>query len=536
MAAAVPEPAWHSADSPWRRPAVTTSATETPRETFRRTAPAVFVSKCRSLDVLSIGLQHDRQPDVGIGIRVEIHAARYAPAQEYYGEYIGHGLTKTAFLLRRSARIQTIPVDATEHASDFDGKVFKLSKNRDVEPEVFRQAQRLAVTTSILLEADAIDTDTNRNYHCWITDRCIPLNQLCDQYNINKSNCSIGAYYCLLRAAVGNLYISDCGFQNLGLVVDENATEHSIVVIDAGHNGITTSAWPKSEVNRKVMKRFFKHCEQKGAAIPELQRHWQQCKEVHEPLRRAKSEWERIGATITEQPRQSVAIATAMRQREEQILTIAKDTSVYQIIKAVGQAVARFVWSDDCIAQCYRACAMVCFNLTTEDETEIDVLYNRMTTGTTVGESPLEERVRFWVQLDEFRRQQYGSDCISKTEADEMLNKFRMEVLWYDLNPEQKNKSISAQNSVLYTILHKRAGYKHAATAIMQYGLPQLVYQHGSDDLEVHMEILAQFASAMVQWLQVFSSSMRMLRLSEEYQKKQSDSARALHDRCSHRR
>ena len=128
MVAAVPEPAWHSADSPWRRPAVTTSATETPRETFRRTAPAVFVSKCRSLDVLSIDLQHDRQPDVGIGIRVEIHAARYAPAQEYYGEYIGHGLTKTAFLLRRSARIQTIPVDATEHASDYDGKVFKRQR------------------------------------------------------------------------------------------------------------------------------------------------------------------------------------------------------------------------------------------------------------------------------------------------------------------------------------------------------------------------------------------------------------------------
>ena len=515
---------------------MTASVTETPRETFRRTAPVVFVSKCRSLDVLPIDLQHNRQPDVGIGIRVEIHAARYAPAQEYYGEYIGHGLTKTAFLLRRSARDQTIPVDATEHASDYDGKVFKLSKKRDVEPEVFRQAQRLAVTTSILLEADAIDTDTTRNYHCWITDRCIPLNQLCDQYNINKSNCSIGAYYCLLRAAVGNLYISDCGFQNLGLVVDENATEHSIVVIDAGHNGITTSAWSKSDVNRKVMKKFFKHCERNGAAIPELQRHWQQHGEVHEKLQRAKTEWELIGATITEQPRQSAAIATAMRQREEQILMIAKDTPVYQIIKAVGQAVARSVWSDECIAQCYRACAMVCFNLTTEDETEIDLLYNRITTGTTVGESPLEERVRFWVQLDEFRRQQYGSECISKTQADELLNKFRMEVLWYDLKPQQKNKNIAAQNSILYTILHKRAGYKHAATAIMQYGLPQLVYQHGSDDLEVHMEILAEFASAMVQWLQVFSSSMRMLRLSEEYQKKQSDSARALHDRCSHRR
>ena len=220
MASAGSEPAWRSADSPWRQSTVKTSATETPRAESRSAAPAVFVSKCNSVDVLHIDLQHSRQPDVGIGIRVEIHAAKYARAQEYYGEYIGHGLTKTAFLLRRSARDQTGCVDAPEHVSDYDGKVLKLSKNRDVEPEVFRQAYKLAVTTSILLESDAIDTDTNRNYHCWITDRCIPLNQLCDQYNINKSSCSIGAYYCLLRAAVGNFYISDCGFQNLGLVVN----------------------------------------------------------------------------------------------------------------------------------------------------------------------------------------------------------------------------------------------------------------------------------------------------------------------------
>ena len=535
MAAAALEPAWCFADSPRRQSAARTSATETPRDTSPGTAPAVSVSKCRSLDVLSVDLQHNRQPDVGIGIRVQIHATCYAPAQEYYGEYIGHGLTKTAFLLRRSTRDQTISVDATEHAPDYDGKVFKLSKNRDVEPEVFRQAYTLEVTTSILLEANAIDTDTTRNYHCWITDRCIPLNQLCDHHNINKINCSIGAYYCLLRAAVGNLYVSDCGFQNLGLVVNENATEHSIVVIDAGHNRITTSAWSKADVNTKVMKRFFKHCEEYGAAIPEIQRHWQQCHELHEPLQRAKTEWERIRASITEQPRQSEDIAAALRQREQEIVTTAKDSSIYQIIKAVGEAVAGVVWSDDCITQCYRACASVCFNLIQEDKTEIDSLYSRMTTGATVGENPIAERVRFWVQLDEFRRQQYGSDVISKEEADGLLHRFRMRVLWYELDSEQKKTNASTQNSILYAILRKRAGYKHAATAIMQYGLPQLMYQDGSDDLELHMQNLAEFASAMNRWLQLFSASMRWLRLSEGYQKQQVASSRALHNRYSRR-
>ena len=102
MAAAALEPAWCSADSPRPQSAARTSATETPRDTSPGTAPAVSVSKCRSLDVLSVDLQHNRQPDVGIGIRVQMHSTCYAPAQEYYGEYIGHGLTKTAFLLRRS--------------------------------------------------------------------------------------------------------------------------------------------------------------------------------------------------------------------------------------------------------------------------------------------------------------------------------------------------------------------------------------------------------------------------------------------------
>ena len=185
-------------------------------------------------------MQHNRKPDVGIGIRVQIRTATHQPIQEYYGEYIGHGLSKTAFLLRRSTRDHTVRADATEHAAKYHGKVFKLAKKKDIEPEVFRQASELGVTTCILFEAEASDTDTNRKYHCWITDRCIPLNQLCDQYNVTKSSCSIGAYYCLLRATVGNRYISDCCFENFGLVVNDNATEYSIVVTLQGHEHIAT--------------------------------------------------------------------------------------------------------------------------------------------------------------------------------------------------------------------------------------------------------------------------------------------------------
>ena len=339
----------------------------------------------------------------------------------------------------------------------------------------------------------------------------------------------------MLRATVGKLYISDCGFQNLGLVVDDNATEHSIVVIDAGHNEFKTVAWSKSEVNFKVMKKFWNHCEKQGAEIPELKRHWQQCHDLSDVLKRAKTEWQHIGAKVTEQPRQSDTIAAAMSNRDEQVLVIAKETPAYKIIKAVGQAVAGFVWSDDCAAQCYRASERLCLNLTLEDEAEISQLHNRLTTGRDTGENALDERVQFWVQLHEFRRQQCGTDEISKQDAEEMLNKFRKEVLWYELSRQQKRSNAAVQNSSLFVIQDNRAGYKHVASAIMHCGLPQLLCPHGSDDLEQHMDILAQFATTMVRWLQTFASSMRSLRQSEEYQKKQAHSARALQERCSRR-
>ena len=532
VASAASEPSWRAADSLWRRPSSQIAATEAAHVRPPIAPPAVLVCKCNSADVLSIDMQHNRQPDVGIGISVKLRPGTQHEIQEYYGEYIGHGLSKTAFLLRRSTRARTDRADATEHAAKYHGKVFKLAKKRDIEPEVCRQARALGVTTSILFEAEAMDTDTKQHYHCWITDRCIPLNQLCKQYGIIPSRCSIGAYFCLLRAIVGNLYISDCGFQNIGLVVDGNATEHSIVVIDVGHNQCTASAWSKSEVNWKVMKKFWEHCKKQGAEIPQLREHWQQHHTLREALRRANKEWQHIGATVTEEPLSSDSIAAAMSSRNEQVFWHAKDTPAYKIIKAVGQAVAGCVWSDDCVAQCYRASDTLCLNLSLEDEAEILELYSRLVNG----KIPMDEKVQFWVQLDEFRRQQHGTDEVAKQDAEEMLNQFRKEVLSQELARDHGGYITASKHSILFTMLHNRAGYKHAAAAIMQYGLPQLLFPCGSEDLEQHMHILTQFASTMVRWLQKFAYSMRSLRGSEEYQKNRRNSARTLQERCSRRR
>ena len=56
---------------------------------------------------------------------------------EYYGEYLGHGQSKTAF-------------DLSCPGARLHGKVFKVAKANEVEPSVFMKAAQVGLTTSIL--------------------------------------------------------------------------------------------------------------------------------------------------------------------------------------------------------------------------------------------------------------------------------------------------------------------------------------------------------------------------------------------------
>ena len=519
----VAEPPWRSDPSRGRRSPQTSASEPMP--------PCVMICKSSSATVLDIDTRY-RKPDVGIGISVQLSPATNCELQQYYGEYIGHGLYKISFLLRKSPDISAAGAYATEYAPQFDGKVLKLSKRTDIEPEVFRRASSLGVTTSILFETTAIDTDTNQQFHCWITERCIPLDKIIRQFTVKPTRCSIAIYYCLLRAAQAGINITDCGFQNFGLVVND-ATEHSIVVIDAGNQAVKSEPWAKSRVNSKIMHKFWTHCEHHGAEIPELQMHWRRCQTVSEALLRAREEWEKSEELISELAIQSNAIAAAITNRQEERLALAKETHAYKIINAVGRAVAEFTWTDDIAAECQKVSESLCLGLSLEDDAQITELYERLHRGSSLdagawNDTVLQDKVQFWKQIDEFRRQHTNVDALSKKDADSLLQLFRTEVLYSKLTERQKKQNVARQNSILFTILHNYAGYKHVANAIMRYGLPQLIAPWGSNDIQEHMVILAQFAATMVRWLKDFAAGMRELAASEQYQREVSDSARAL--------
>ena len=200
--------------------------------------PKILIQKAVNPTPVRIKKHHHRDPDVGIGILISMpsHRASEPPSKmiEYYGEYIGRGQSKTAFELHcQGAR--------------FHGQVLKVSQEHDKEPSVFMEACKSSLTTDILYECDGVDATSGRRFHCWITNRTIPLDEICRSELASKSHCSAAAYLCLLKAAHFGLYLSDCQFLDFGPLVTENDTEHSIVIIDAGSRGICLDKhWKKS--------------------------------------------------------------------------------------------------------------------------------------------------------------------------------------------------------------------------------------------------------------------------------------------------
>ena len=136
--------------------------------------------KARSVRIKT---HHNRAPDVGIGILISMpsySAGGETPEMiEYRGEYLGHGHKKTAFELNCPGAM-------------FHGNVLKVSKSNDMEPSVFMEAAPHGLTTRIYYNCDGVDADTGHRFHCWITDRTIPLDEICrDEIGVKSSQAAL---------------------------------------------------------------------------------------------------------------------------------------------------------------------------------------------------------------------------------------------------------------------------------------------------------------------------------------------------------
>ena len=169
--------------------------------------------------------------------------------------------------------------------------------------------------------------------------------------------------------------------------------------------------------------------------------------------------------------------------------------------------------------------------LFSEEYKILDELYERIT-HTRHSDEEQHDVIMFWWRLHKYREREYARMKESGDEQylDKMLEGFKWDELWYELDPEQQKSK--RWKSTINTILHKRAGWIHAAKAIMEYGLPpQLDQRDLADDATEHVNALGQFALDMANWLQKFASRMHMYTETEGYQKSVQASLAALEKR-----
>ena len=476
--------------------------------------PDIRLQKVSTSPTVRIKTHHNRTPDVGMSILISMPRACYRAAEEspktiqYYGEYLGHGHAKTAFELNCPG-------------AQFHGQVLKVAKVYDMEPSVFTEAAQVGLTTKILYNCNGVDADTGRRFHCWITDRTIPLDDFCRDDEAIKSRCSLAAFCCILRAALHGLYLSDCHFFNFGVQLTESATEHVVVIIDAGSRGIQGDAkCKKSDINTTVMHKFWKACAVESATNGEIEATWKKSHGMQECLKTATEKWQ-SSPFLTKSKESTCAIWNAMIAKDSFRTSVAYAKSAYKIMELVGRFTAQDQWSAACALACYRASAELRSELFCEEYNILDELYERITR---VRDEEVHDVMAFWGRLHEYRQrecrrmlQSSEEQSVTPAEAFHFVESFKYHHLWYEL--EWSQQQTQGWRSTVNTILHRRAGWTHAAKAIMQYGLPKLELPAQPDDATEHINALGQFAQDMAKWLQNFAWSMHAYKQTTGYQK-----------------
>ena len=80
---------------------------------------------------------------------------------------------------------------------------------------------------------------------------------------------------------------------NCGVKITSVATEHTVVIIDAGSRGLDPDLWTKAQINGKIMKRFWQYVKKEGAPNIESETKWRESHCWRERLRWAKTKWQR---------------------------------------------------------------------------------------------------------------------------------------------------------------------------------------------------------------------------------------------------
>jgi hypothetical protein len=329
----------------------------------------------------------------------------------------------------------------------------------------------------------------------------------------------LAAYMCLIRAALKGFRLSDNEFYNFGVTIAESASEHPVVILDAGSHGWhPEKAFAKSFVNEKIMRKFWAHAIAHRAYIEDIRTNWQQPGAgMQSCLEWAECKWKaNQNSPHGRAWNHHTSVIQATEQRDLQAF---EQTAPLQFLSwLAGAAGAEEGFSN----MCYREMKSNAhgIGLEGEDITIVEELWGRIK-----GSShDTKEILSFWYFLVDIRAGVLVSGATELTPD---------EVAHAELTPDEVARCISKiqgifkekeamegqviRKNVMRSMINKRAGWWYAAMAVLQTGLPECGRTSDTDGATEHVCTIAEFIAEMMSWLADFAAQILRMRDTDVY-------------------
>ena len=497
-------------------------------ETWAKTLVLARLPETREI---KLKRNHDRYPDIGLRIRVsmpyedspDVASMQY---KDYIGEYCGHGQSKTAFILNGPS------------GDPFCGKILKVASHEDREPSVFTQMEMRCPGSTLKIFYNALGSDGAQVYYCWITDRTIPLDQLLDwKIPIHAETCILAVLLCTARLALAGLRLSDCGFFNFGVLVDD-ADHHTVVCIDAGSYDLAEpGAIIKSTFNEQVAKKIWKKAKGYKVNIKRLQNlWWQQPLTDNCALKAAitvlQTEWMKHPYVSTDKK----VTLQLERDLNGEVLREKMNLMGSPAFKAIHAIASHFAGerNEEVGRECFAAAEETRRKLDQNEWEYCQELHSRITMKNApwagkeielIERTPKEfkEGMEEWRRLKEFRDSKFEP---GRQIPEALAWKTLYHYIDQKCELEEEQNTNKRKRKILHAILHQKLLYKLAAVAILQVDMPMPGTQidfHGEEPLGQRTpfgEVInpkVKYATEMGQWLICFARLVKTRREKDEY-------------------
>lgn len=419
---------------------------------------------------------HDRDPDIGLRIKVTMPYLDGGQTKKYIGAYCGHGQSKTAFILNGAS------------GDPYNGKILKVTSAFDKEPRIFTEmTKRSPGTTSEILDNSYGVVKGGERYHCWITKRTIPLDQLLeDGRDVWPERCILAALLCCAQCVLNGLRMSDCQLFNVGVLVDREE-QHRVVAIDAGsYEPVDPKRYSKRDCNKQVAHKIWRYAQQYDVCCDDVKTLWYSKNSFSEMIGVLYDEWKRHPYLTTEK-KSTAQIERELKGEVFREKTEALGSDAYQILALVGSLVVPDWWNEPLAMECYEAAERTRGELERSEWNICTELLSRLKTKGPRDnpedriDDELKEVLQCWRMIKEFRDGKFRpGQHIDESLAWQALYEFQ-EYTWGMELTEEQSRPQKRRRKILNNILHQSAFCKLAAVAIMQVDIPRPQTQ-GEDD------------------------------------------------------